>query len=149
MHALSPDEVDVYASLVASCQSAQVTVMHNHCMSEQGMAEGFRFSLGRGENNQFLPMNRRMFFRHSMVECLPSDRTDASMLQPGDNFISTQEDRMILRLLLRQNEVKDKLVGIMQRLYKVTSRRLFLERISLVLALYTFDGEKWHICMHV
>lgn len=35
MHALSPDEVDVYASLVESCPSAQVTVMHNHCMSEQ------------------------------------------------------------------------------------------------------------------
>lgn len=34
-HALSPDEVDVYASLVESCPSAQVTVMHNHCMSEQ------------------------------------------------------------------------------------------------------------------
>ena len=35
MHALSPDEVDVYTSLVEKCQSAQVTVMHNHCMSEQ------------------------------------------------------------------------------------------------------------------
>ena len=35
MHALSPDEVDVYSSLVDKCPSAHVTVMHNHCMSEQ------------------------------------------------------------------------------------------------------------------
>ena len=35
MHALSPDEVDVYTSLVERCPSAHVTVMHNHCMSEQ------------------------------------------------------------------------------------------------------------------
>ena len=35
MHALSPDEVDVYTSLVERCHSARVTVMHNHCMSEQ------------------------------------------------------------------------------------------------------------------
>ena len=35
MHALSPDEVDVYTSLVEPCASAVVTVMHNHCMSEQ------------------------------------------------------------------------------------------------------------------
>ena len=35
MHALSPDEVDVYSSLAEKCQSARVTVMHNHCMSEQ------------------------------------------------------------------------------------------------------------------
>lgn len=35
MHALSPDEVDVHTSLVEKCPSAQLTVMHNHCMSEQ------------------------------------------------------------------------------------------------------------------
>jgi hypothetical protein len=35
MHALSPDEVDVYTSLVEPCASAIITVMHNHCMSEQ------------------------------------------------------------------------------------------------------------------
>ena len=35
MHALSPDEVDVYSSLVENCASARVTVMHNHCLTEQ------------------------------------------------------------------------------------------------------------------
>ena len=35
MHALSPDEVDVYSSLVERCPSARVSVMHNHSMTEQ------------------------------------------------------------------------------------------------------------------
>ena len=86
------------------------------------MVEGFRFSLNAKANNQFLPMNSRMFFRHSMVECYPS-----SSLQCGARgasadsgmLTSSQEDRMILSLLLKQNEVKDKLVQIMQRIHKV------------------------------
>ncbi len=143
MHPLSPDEVDVYASLVESCPSAQVTVMHNHCMSEQvravfhasvcvcvsssdqikraqGMIEGFRFTMNAKENNQYLPINRRMFFRHSMVECLPSNPA-ANVMGSCESPLTTsaQEDRTILELLLRQNEVKDKLVSIMQRLHKV------------------------------
>jgi hypothetical protein len=35
MHALSPDEVDVFSSLVDKCPSSRVTVLHHHCMSEQ------------------------------------------------------------------------------------------------------------------
>ena len=129
MHALNPDEVDVYSSLVECCppqSHAMVTVMHNHCMSDQGMIEGFRFTMGPKENHQYLPMNRRMFFRHSMVECTPlsplavlaSSRQQQQQMSDAQLLTSCQEDRTILELLLRQNEVKDKLVSIMQRLYK-------------------------------
>jgi hypothetical protein len=129
MHALNPDEVDVYSSLVECCppqSQARVTVMHNHCMSDQGMIEGFRFTMSAKENHQYLPMNRRMFFRHSMVECSPSSPLAASLPAPAAReggapqvlLTSCQEDRAILELLLRQNEVKDRLVSIMQRLYK-------------------------------
>lgn len=79
------------------------------------MIEGFRFTVDPKENNQVLPMNRRMFFRHSMVECLPSVQNNLG------GSTSLQEDRMILELLLRQNEVKDKLVRIMQKLHAVSS----------------------------
>ena len=47
----------------------QVVVMHNHCMSEQGMIEGFRFTVDPRESSSCLPVCRKMFFRHSMVEC--------------------------------------------------------------------------------
>ena len=79
------------------------------------MIEGFRFTVDPKENNQVLPMNRRMFFRHSMVECLPTAQNSTG------GSTSLQEDRMILELLLRQNEVKDKLVKIMQKLHAVSS----------------------------
>lgn len=46
MHALSPDEVDVYTSLVDKCPTAQVTAMHNHCMSEQVGSSFFRMHGG-------------------------------------------------------------------------------------------------------
>ena len=41
------------------------------------MIEGFRFTVDPKANNQVLPMNRRMFFRHSMVECLPTAQASA------------------------------------------------------------------------
>ena len=48
-------------------------------------------------------MCRKMFFRHSMVECLlPSHKG---------------QEKTILELLLRQGEVRAKLVGIMQKLH--------------------------------
>ena len=58
MHALNPDECDVYSSLVEKCASGKVTVMHNHCMSEQGMIEGFRFTVNANERSSCLPMPR-------------------------------------------------------------------------------------------
>lgn len=150
MHALSPDEVDVYSSLVERCPSARVTVTHGHSMTEQvmargkkcatasmpddyffaqGMIEGFRFTIHPRENHQFLPINRRMFFRHTMVECMPSayvppsssmgcDKA-AKVAPTSSDATSSQEDRTILELLLRQNEVKDRLVKIMQKLHAV------------------------------
>lgn len=107
MHALSPDECDVYTSLVEKCPSGQVTVMHNHCMSEQGMIEGFRFTMNPTERSSCLPMPRKMFFRHSMVECI---------LPPG-------EERIILELLLKKNEVRGRLVNLMQKLSSSSSGR--------------------------
>lgn len=89
MHALSPDECDVYSSLVEKCPSGQVTVMHNHCMSEQGMIEGFRFTMNANEKSSCLPVCRKLFFRHSMVECL----------------LPRGEEKMILELLLKKHEV--------------------------------------------
>jgi len=91
MHALSPDECDVYSSLVDKCPSGTVAVTHNHCMSEQGMIEGFRFTVDSRERSSCLPMCRKMFFRHSMVECL----------LPKNN----EDESVILKLLMKKHEV--------------------------------------------
>jgi hypothetical protein len=99
--------------------------MLNHCMSEQGMVEGFRFSLHAKANNQFIPMNRRMFFRHSMVECLQTPAISSPASANSQYETSHQENALILQLLLKQNEVKDKLVSMMQKIYKAGASQVF------------------------
>ncbi len=122
MHALSPDEVDVFSSLVEGCPSACVTVMHNHCMSEQGMIEGFRFTLDAAANNSYLPLNRRMFFRHSMVECYPSPGPSGSSTgvrgAQSSHTSYSCEDHTILNLLLKQCELRATLVSFMKELHE-------------------------------
>lgn len=53
-----------------------------------------------------------------MVECYPSSKVSIGG-SSGMNMTSNQEDRTILDLLMRQNEVKDKLVNIMQKIREV------------------------------
>ena len=102
MHPLSPDECDVYSGLVQRSKSGRVTVMHNHCMSEQGMIEGYRFCIHAREISSILPISRKMFFRHSMVECIPSSGSSA---KSGRFSAASNEDSVILNLLFKQNEV--------------------------------------------
>lgn len=132
MHAITPDECDVYSNLVERSNSGTVTVMHNHCMSEQGMIEGFRFTISPREISSILPIPRKMFFRHSVVECLPAASSSGAaqnspQVPPADFFscvrvvssyaLEEQVDPTILSLLFKQNEVRDRLVKIMKRLY--------------------------------
>lgn len=109
MHAIAPDECDVYSNLVERSNSGAVTVMHNHCMSEQGMIEGFRFTISANEISSILPISRKMFFRHSVAECIPSLHASANA--------SPQVDPAILSLLFKQNDVRDRLVKIMKRIH--------------------------------
>ena len=103
--------------------------MHNHCMSEQGMVEGFRFTVGTNEGSGILPISRKLFFRHSMVECLPSLPSSSSTLGSSKSLPSSaaaaaatpspgQEDHTILSLLFKQTEVKGRLIKIMRRIYE-------------------------------
>lgn len=106
MHPLTPDECDVYSNLVERSHTGRVTVMHNHCMSEQGMIEGFRFTVGCNEGSGILPISRKMFFRHSMVECLPSKAAlGAGSLPSSSPSAAAQEDHAVLGLLFKQTEV--------------------------------------------
>lgn len=60
------------------------------------MVEGFRFSIDANECSGVLPISRKMFFRHSMVECIPNS------VGPDQ---CAKEDNAILSLLFKQNEV--------------------------------------------
>jgi hypothetical protein len=76
IHAINPEECDVYTALLDSCESGVITPCINHTMTEDGDIEGFRFTCKPSEVANCLPVNRRMFFRTSMVECA-TDSSDS------------------------------------------------------------------------
>jgi hypothetical protein len=45
----------------------------NHTMTDDGDIEGFRFSCAQHETAKCLLINRKMFFRTSMIECTTND----------------------------------------------------------------------------
>lgn len=98
LHPLSPDECDIYSSLV-EYPDCHITAMPNHCINSNGDAEGFVYRCDSGEPATRLPVCRDMFFRHSMVECFA-------------------EDQHILSLLLRPQRVLEKLVNVVQRIHE-------------------------------
>jgi hypothetical protein len=68
-HPISPDECDVYHSLVDKVLTSSIDVMPNHCISDDGTMQGFKFTCNGSDKSSCLPMQRKMFFRTSMLEC--------------------------------------------------------------------------------
>lgn len=106
IHPLSPDECDIYEALTAQ-PGYHITAMPNHCISDHGDAMGFKFGCPAQASADAIPINREMFFRHSMVEC-----TAKAAAQTG------VEDQFILGMLMQQEQVLQKLVSLVQRLHR-------------------------------
>jgi hypothetical protein len=103
IHPMNPEECDVYTSLIESCHSGIITPCVNHTMADVGDIEGFRFTCNTRESSKCLPVNRRMFFRTSMVECT----TD------NDRMLS-ECNNVALGMLLDQENVRAKLGEVVQ-----------------------------------
>lgn len=69
VHPLDPDECDVYSDLVDAAEHSSITAALNHCMNQSGEIEGFSYTCSGSDSASCLPLNRKMFFRCSMVEC--------------------------------------------------------------------------------
>lgn len=107
LHPLSPDECDVHASMVEdSPAKPNLVMMPNHCINGSGEAEGFRFSCKADCQASALPINREMFFRHSLVECKPQ----------SDDLKG--ESRQILGMLMDKENIKQRLSELVQRIRK-------------------------------
>lgn len=74
MHPLNPDECDVYKSLVEGAENSTMKAMVNHHINEKGEIDGFRYTCNTNCLANCLPITRKMFFRYSMIECLPSTK---------------------------------------------------------------------------
>jgi hypothetical protein len=103
-HPISPDECDVYHSLVDKVPTSTIDVMPNHCISDDGTMQGFKFTCNGSDKSNCLPMQRKMFFRTSMLECKTR----------GTECTNTEA----LSLISNQRNVRDRLLNVMQSVYK-------------------------------
>lgn len=77
----------------------------NHHIDEDGDASGFRYVCNRNDSASSLPIHRKMFFRHSMVEC------------KGKN-VNGESNSKVLELLMNQSETLEKLTEFVQKLHR-------------------------------
>lgn len=118
VHPMSPDECDVYSSILCKSPNLRMVAMPNHSMNMLGEIEGFKFSCSKDAPASFMPINRKMFFRTSMTECIFPETTDPSAseaLFPAAN--ETDENRCILKVLLNRNKIKEKLCKLAREIY--------------------------------
>jgi hypothetical protein len=73
LHGLTADEEATCVSMVAREQSARLTLMPTHHVGEYGDLTGFRFDCGANASGGCLPISRRMFYGHTMAECLDGE----------------------------------------------------------------------------
>lgn len=86
LHAPTRDEQATLASLAARERSARVTVMPTHHISEYGDLTGFRFDCGPHASGACLPISRRMFFGHTLVECTEGEAEILRLMsRPSEN----------------------------------------------------------------
>jgi hypothetical protein len=76
----------------------------NHHIDEDGEASGFRFICNRNDSASSLPIHRKMFFRHSMIECKHKN-------------INGESNSEVLKLLMNQSETLEKLTQFVQDLH--------------------------------
>lgn len=69
LHGLSDDELATAGSMAERDRSARVLMMPTHHFGEYGDLTGFRFDCSGAASGSCLPVSRRMFFGHTMVEC--------------------------------------------------------------------------------
>lgn len=107
LHPLSPDECDIYSSLVDDARCS-IVAMPTHCITLQGDVEGFRFQCSEECGSSVMPICREMYFRHSMSECINVNRCVLD---------SAGENVQVLSLLLSQPKALEKLVSVVQQIH--------------------------------
>ena len=73
LHDLTPGERATAQTLSARNGTGRVLFMPTHHFDDYGDLTGFRFDCGSTASGSSLPVSRRMFFGHTLVECLDSE----------------------------------------------------------------------------
>lgn len=74
LHELSRDERATGGGMVSRDPSGRLLVMPTHHFGEYGDLAGFRYDCGASAPGSCLPVSRRMFYGHTLVECLDGEQ---------------------------------------------------------------------------
>jgi hypothetical protein len=110
---LNPDECDVYNELTKNCAGSIMYPALNHHIDEDGEASGFRFVCNRNDSASSLPIHRKMFFRHSMLECKHKN-------------VNGESNGKVLDLLMNQSKTLQQLTEFVQELHRKSKGEFFL-----------------------
>jgi hypothetical protein len=92
LHGLTADEEATGRSLSSRDCTGRLTFMPTHHFGEFGDLTGFKFECGGTASGACLPVSRRMFFGHTMAECLDGEREILRLMsQPAENRRAMRE----------------------------------------------------------
>jgi hypothetical protein len=104
LHALTPDECEVYKSLV-EVPGSTMTAGVNHCINTDGDIDGYRYDITASSPATLMPLCRNMGYRHAMVQCI-EETADLG----GENL-------RILEMLQNQETILEQLKDLVKRLH--------------------------------
>lgn len=103
---LSKDELLSLSSLLERENSMQLFVLANHHVDDGGELRGFKCSVYSNTDSSKLPLNREMFWGSTMVEITPCNQS----FHPG-----------VLHIIEQKDTIKDKLLGILQKIAETSN----------------------------
>jgi len=118
LHALTSDERATAMSMLAREATGRMLAMPTHHFGDYGDFTGFRYDCAGTAAGSCLPVSRRMFYGHTLVECLDGEQEILRLMsQPGENrrlmreFLEETEERCVPALLDCIPDNSDALMG--------------------------------------
>ena len=105
LHPVKEKEEQTCRSLVANAPSAVLTLMPTHHLDSFGDLGGFHFTCSQDTPGSAIPISRRMFFGHTVVECYENEEAILRMM------LADSRNRSLMREFLQ--EVQEQCVPAM------------------------------------
>ena len=106
LYPLSEDEVHTCEALLEAEPNSDICLMPTHNINVEGTLEGFKFAAPTDSSATVLPINRKMFFGHTMTECSSS--------------ICVNSD--VIELLRRQDECRELMREFLQEIHEQSKK---------------------------
>jgi len=98
LHPLTSDERATYASMLHREPTGRLLAMPTHHFGDYGDLTGFRYDCSGNSSGACLPVSRRMFFGHTMVECAEGEAEILRLMS------QQQENKRIMKEFLEDTE---------------------------------------------